>query len=222
MNKTVLVIAPHPDDEALGVGGTMARHVAQGDSVYVVVCTRGEDRRFGKEVVEQVWQELRAAHEILGVTKSYALDLPAAVLDTVAGVDVNEALSKVFAEVGPDVVYVPHAGDVHRDHQIIFNAAMVCCRPATTDYPRRVLAYETVSETDWYAAPITPAFIPNVFVDISGHIDTKLEACRKYASQIRPAPHQRSLEALRALSVVRGAVVGVAHAEAFMLIREVG
>lgn len=218
---TVLVIAPHPDDEVLGVGGTMLRHLADGDAVHVVVCTRGEDARFGRAQVETVQAEARRAHALLGVTGAAFLDLPSAVLDTVPGADVNAALAAVFDAVGPDTVYVPHVGDVHRDHQIVFNAAMVCCRPVDRAAPTRVLAYETVSETDWNAAPTTPAFVPNVYVDITAHIDRKLAACATYASQMRPAPSQRSIDALRALSTVRGSVAGCHHAEAFMLIREI-
>ena len=219
--STVLVIAPHPDDEVLGVGGAILRHIADGDAMHVVICTRGEDSRFGKDVVEQVWQEVRKVHARLGLVGAHALDFPAALLDTIPSVDFNAALSGVFAKVRPDIVYVPHPGDVHLDHQLVFQAALVCSRPVGKHYPRRILAYETVSETDWYAAPITPAFVPNVFIDITEHLEAKLEACALYASQIRPAPDQRSLEAIRALSVTRGTAVGIAHAEAFVLIREI-
>ncbi len=219
--KSVLVVAPHPDDEVFGVGGTVLRHLAERDRVHVLVCTRGEEARFGTEQVEQVQAEARAVHAFLGLAGSYFLDFPAAGLDRVPRADIHAAMLNVFRAVQPEVVYVPHAGDVHQDHQIVFQTALVCCRPTEPRTPRRILAYETVSETDWYAAPITPAFVPNIFVDISGHLEKKLAACAMYASQIRPAPHQRSIEALRALSITRGHAVGLRHAEAFMLIREI-
>ena len=221
--STVLVIAPHPDDEVLGVGGTILRHVSIGDPVHVVICTRGQEERFPKAQVERVQAEAKSVHALLGLASSHALDLPAAMLDTIPAADVNAALGRVFATVSPDTVYIPHVGDVHRDHQIIFNAAMVCSRPtgASAPAPSRILAYETVSETDWNAAPLTPSFVPNVYVDITRYIDRKLKACALYASQIRPAPDQRSIETLRAQSIVRGSVIGCHHAEAFMLIREV-
>lgn len=218
--ETVLIIAPHPDDEVLGVGGCVLRHLARGDAVHVVICTRGEDSRFGAEQVERVQAEARTVHQFLGVTRSHFLDLPAARLDDVPGIEINDALHDVFTAVNPTTVYVPHGGDVHRDHQIVFQAAMVCCRPIDSAAPRRVLAYETVSETDWYAPPITPPFVPNVFVNITDWIDRKLEACALYKSQIQPAPHQRSIEALRALSITRGHAMGFRHAEAFALLRE--
>lgn len=218
---TVLVVAPHPDDEVLGVGGAILRHLSEGDDVHVVICTRGEESRFGAKQVARVQEESAQVHEFLGITKSHRLDLPAARLDTMPGSEVNMALAEVFENVGPHTVYAPHPGDVHRDHQLIFQAVMVCCRPVGTNYPRRILAYETVSETDWYAPPITPTFVPNVFMDVSQHIEKKLEACAIYASQIRPAPQQRSMDAIRALSITRGHAMGIPHAEAFALVREV-
>ncbi len=217
----VLVVAPHPDDEVLGVGGSILRHLDRGDAVHVVICTRGEDSRFGAEQVERVQAEARQVHTFLGVTGSHFLDLPAARLDTIPICDVNDALKGVFEQVKPEIVYVPHMGDLHRDHQVIFEAAMVCARPTGGNGPKRILACETVSETDWHAAPVTPPFVPNIYVDISEHIERKLEACAMYASQIRPAPQQRSIEAIRALSVTRGHTVGLGHAEAFTLIREI-
>jgi LmbE family N-acetylglucosaminyl deacetylase len=224
--STVLVVAPHPDDEVFGAGGSVLRHLADGDDVHVVICTRGDRARFGAEQVERVQAEAREVHAFLRVTGSHFLDLPAARLDNIPSADINEALASVFQTVRPDTVYVPHVGDVHRDHQLIFQAAMVCSRPCGTDFPvgpcpTRILAYETVSETDWYAASITPPFVPNVFVDITPHVDKKLEACALYASQIQPAPHQRSIEALRALSITRGHAMGLRHAEAFMLVRQI-
>ncbi|MHC5109034.1 MAG: PIG-L deacetylase family protein [Planctomycetota bacterium] len=217
----VLVIAPHPDDEVLGAGGTMLRHVADGDDVHVVICTRGEATRFGKEQVEQVQAEARRAHQFLGLAGSHFLDLPAARLDTVPGSDINAALGEVMAGVNADIVYAPHPGDVHLDHQLIFQALMVCARPVGKTYPQRILAYETVSETDWYAPPLTPPFIPNVFIDITEFIDRKLDACAVYESQIRPSPDQRSVESLRALAATRGHAMNMHYAEAFTLIREV-
>ena len=78
--STVLIVAPHPDDEVLGVGGTMLRHLSQGDEVHVLICTKGDYATFGKEQVEGVQREAREAHKLLGVTESHFLELPAASL----------------------------------------------------------------------------------------------------------------------------------------------
>ena len=189
----ILVIAPHPDDEVLGVGGTTLRHLDQGDEVHVVICTRGEESRFGADQVATVQKEARDVHAYLGLTGSHFLDLPAAMLDTVPGVYINQAVRSVLGKVKPDTIYVPHVGDVHRDHQLIFQAVMVCCRPVGTGHPTRILAYETVSETDWYAAPMTTAFVPNVFIDISAHLErmprpgdvVEEQGCRATVQRVR-------------------------------------
>lgn len=219
--NTVLVVAPHPDDEVLGAGGTILRHLDRGDPTHVVLCTRGQESRFGREQVDRVQREARDAAAFLGITRLHALDLPAARLDTLPGADIHAALGAVIQAVKPDIVYAPHVGDVHRDHQLIFQSVMVCCRPNGGHAPRRILVYETVSETDWFAAPTTPAFVPNVFIDVADYFDRKLQAFAMYASQVRPYPHPRSIEALKALSMTRGAAAGLTHAEAFMLAREI-
>ncbi len=219
--STVLVVAPHPDDEVLGVGGAVLRHAARGDAVHVVLCTRGGPPRFPPEQVEAVQAEARKVHAFLDLAGTHALDLPAAGLDTVPVADFNDALGCVFEAVEPDTVYLPHVGDLHRDHQLTFEAGMVCSRPTGQTYPTRILAYETVSETDWNVPLLAPTFAPSVFLDISDQIDRKLTACSMYASQLRPAPDHRSLEAIRALSVARGHAYGLRHAEAFMMIREI-
>jgi len=218
---TVLCIAPHPDDEVLGVGGTLLRHLHEGDPVHVVICTKGREPRFDARQIATVQAEAREVHSFLGVTGGHFLDFPAAELDRISGADLADALLPLFERLKPDTVYISHVGDVHRDHQIVFQAAMVCVRPTQDERPSRILAYETVSETDWYAPPITPPFAPNVFVDITNYMEKKLEACSLYASQMRKRPHQRSAEALRSLSASRGYMVGVEHAEAFMLVRQV-
>ena len=117
---------------------------------------------------------------------------------------------------------MPFPGDIHRDHQLVFEAAMVAARPAGPVYPLRILAYETLSETNWNAPFLTPAFTPNVFIDIAETLETKLAAFAAFASQVRAFPAERSVEALSALARLRGATVHRAAAEAFVLVREVG
>lgn len=221
MSERVLVVAPHPDDEVLGPGGTIAKLAAQGADVGVVIMTRTGPPLFGPDVVETGRREARAAHRVLGVKETRFLSFPAAGLDTVPHWEVNAALSEVFRELEPSVVFVPFAGDVHLDHQLAFLSTVVCSRPTTPTAPRSIYAYETLSETNWNAPYLTPGFLPNVFVDISEHLETKLEAMGQYASQIKPFPHERSLESLRALATLRGSTVGCRAAEGFVLLREI-
>lgn len=217
-----LVIAPHPDDEILGCGGVLARLCAEGAEAHVAIVTRGAPPRFRPEQDEVARTEALAAHRLLGVKQTHFIGLPAAELDRVPHADLNSGLERLIAQISPDTVFVPHFGDVHLDHQLVFRSALVAARPTRSDAPLRLYAYETLSETNWNAPGVAPAFIPNTFVDISEYLERKLEAFRCFRSQMRAFPHERSVEALRALAISRGATVHRRAAEAFMLLREVG
>ena len=219
--QRAMVIAPHPDDEVLGCGGTIARLVSLGRHVEVVVATRGSAPMFDAEQVEKVQTEARRAHAMLGIARTHFLDFPAAMLDSLPRAELNQGIGTLVAQCRPDALFIPFVGDLHFDHGLIFEAAMVAARPVGAHYPARVLAYETVSETNWAAPYLGPAFQPNLFVDISGHLDRKIEAFSCFASQVRPFPNERSVETLRALAQVRGRCVNREAAEAFVLIREV-
>lgn len=220
MGKT-LVIAPHPDDEILGCGGTLARLAADGCPTAVAIVTTGRPPQFSEGLVSRLSVETKAAHDLIGVGDTRYLDLPAAALDTVPAAQLNAVLGNLVQDFAPDTVFIPFVGDVHVDHQLTFLAAMVASRPRHLRAPRRIYAYETLSETNWYAPGITPAFIPNVFVDISQTLEKKLDAFRCFKSQIRDFPDERSIEAIRALAVMRGASMYRGAAEAFMLVRQI-
>lgn len=216
---TTLVLSPHPDDEVLGVGGTIAALARDGHAVHVVIVTKG-DSLFDARFIEQGRAEARKAHEILGVTATHFLDeFPAAKLDTVPHFQLNARLASVIRELRPETVYIPFVGDVHRDHQAVAESAMVACRPIDGSSVRQILTYETLSETNWNAPGITPAFTPNVFTDVSATLQQKLDAMAAFKSQLRPFPHERSVQAIEHLARYRGATVGVAAAEAFLLVR---
>ncbi|MET1756693.1 PIG-L deacetylase family protein [Novosphingobium sp. RD2P27] len=219
--KRVAIVAPHPDDEILGCGGTMARLIAEGAHVEVVVVTRGQPPRFQAEFVEQVRRETLAAHRLMGVANTRFLDLPAAELDQLSQSSLNQAIDGALAAIQPDTIFIPFLGDIHADHQAVFNAALVYGRPRSPDAPTRVLAYETLSETNWWAPGITPGFLPNVFIDISETLEKKLVAFSEFQSQVKALPDERSPEIIRALAQVRGATVFRHAAEAFMLVRQI-
>lgn len=220
--ERALVIAPHPDDEVLGCGGTIARLADRGAAVDVAIVTRGAPPRFDAAQVAAVRAEAEAAHALLGVANSHFMEFPAAELDRVAQGTLGSALSELVAAVAPDTLFLPFVGDLHFDHQLVFTAGMVAARPRGAKFPARVYAYETVSETNWYAPGVTPGFVPNVFVDITATLQRKLDAFTRYASQVQAFPNERSVDALRALAQVRGATVYARAAEAFILIREAG
>jgi LmbE family N-acetylglucosaminyl deacetylase len=221
MTKNVLVVAAHPDDEVLGCGGVMSRHAADGDQVTVLVATRGAPELYPSEWIERLLGELRAAHQLLDVSSTHFLDFPAPKLDTVPGYALANGIAGTIQSVQPEIIYVPHRGDIHADHQAVYQATLVAARPISDCSVRTILSYETLSETEWAAPVGDQVFIPTVFVDISGHLERKLEAMACYQTQLRPAPHSRSLQTIEALARLRGATVGLAAAEAFQLVRQI-
>ena len=216
-----LVIAPHPDDEVLGAGGTIARLSDGGADVFVAVATTGRPPLFDAAAVERVRAEAAEAHAILGVRETRYLDQPAAELDATPHRVLNAAVDALVRELEPQTLFVPFANDIHLDHQLVALSSMVAARPRDGTFPREVLAYETLSETNWNAPYLLPGFQPHLFVDIADTLPRKLAAMQAYASQVRPAPDERSLPTLQALATLRGATVHRAAAEAFVQIRRV-
>lgn len=217
----VLVIAPHPDDEIIGVGGTIAKRAKDGDEVYVCVVTKGKSPLFNDEFIEQGRKECRKADKKLGVKETIFLDFPAVMLETVPRYEFNGRISEVVNSIKPDEVYIPHRGDMQIDHQMVVDAAMVAARPRGINYPKRVYAYETLSETGWNIPNVVNEFIPTVYEDITDTYEVKLEAMAIFESQLSVFPEARSIGAIEALAKYRGATVSVKAAEAFSLIREV-
>lgn len=217
----VLVIAPHPDDEIIGVGGTIAKRAKDGNEVYVCVVTKGKSPLFNDEFIEQGRKECRKADKKLGVKETIFLDFPAVMLETVPRYEFNGKISEVVNSIKPDEVYIPHRGDMQIDHQMVVDAAMVAVRPRGNNYPKRVYAYETLSETGWNIPNIVNEFIPTVYEDITDTYEVKLEAMAIFESQLFVFPEARSIGAIEALAKYRGATVSVKAAEAFSLVREV-
>jgi LmbE family N-acetylglucosaminyl deacetylase len=217
----ILVIATHPDDEVLGCGGVISRHASRGDKVDVLVVTRGAPDLYAEDQVKVLRKELDSAHAILGISAVHFLDFPAPKLDLVPTHELADAIGLQIGAIHPSVVYIPHRGDLHSDHRSVFGAALVAVRPIGNPAVRRVLSYETLSETEWAAPVAEDAFLPSVFVDISGFLEKKKQALLAYRSQLKDFPHPRSLQAVESLARLRGSTVGVEAAEAFQLIREI-
>ena len=216
----VLVIAPHPDDEILGVGGTIAKRAAVGDEVTVCICTKGVHPMFDQKIIKAGRDEARKAHTYLGVSETIFLDLPAAELDSLPMTDIVGRLENVVCETLPDEIFIPHHGDIHNDHKAISAAAMVALRPKRFKKPVRILSYEVSSETGWDTPTPENAFSPNVYEDITDTIGKKLDAVLIYRSQAEQWPGARSAGAVEALAKYRGSTVCIPYAEAFQLVRE--
>lgn len=221
MNK-ILIIAPHPDDEVLGCGGVIAKNAAKGNDVYVVIVTNayvGAPEMFTEKGTEKVRIEARNSHQFLGVKETFFLDFPAPRLDTIPSYKLSIALLEIINKLKIDTLYIPHRGDIHKDHRVTFEAALVAARPINNCPVNTIYAYETVSETEWAAPFGDDVFIPTVFEDITPYIDKKKKAFTYFTAQERKFPHPRSLQNLEYLSKLRGATVGFNNAEAFMLVR---
>lgn len=222
MPETVLVVAAHADDEALGCGGTIARHVAAGDRVHVVFMTDGVGSRRGDldaEAARRVAARDRAL-AILGVQSQVGFGWPDNEMDRVPLLEIVQPLERRLAELRPGVVYTHHGGDLNVDHRLTCQAVLTACRPVPGSPVSRILGFEVPSSTDW-AGPDAMPFVPTVFVDIGVHWATKLAALEAYREELRPAPHSRSLAGLQALATWRGHSVGLDLAEAFTLLRQI-
>jgi len=219
----VLVIAAHPDDEVLGMGGTIARHAAErGDPTRIVCVTDGSSTQYPDdvEIRRQKEAEARAAAATLGVSDYVHLDLPDMKLDTVAHVDVNRVVEEQIADFGPEIVYTVHP-DVNRDHRALFDSVAVATRPVPGQVVKRVLTYAPTSSTEWTPAGVN-WFVPNWFVDVTSTLDLKLASFAHYATERREYPHPRSEEAIRAAAAFYGASCGCHAAEPFVLVRGLG
>lgn len=216
----VLVIAAHMDDEALGVGGTIARHVAAGDAVTVcIACKRAYNHQFDPVLVQEEKDAARRAADILGYADLRFLDLRDELLDERL-LDVIVPIDDCVNSVRPSVVYTHHRGDTNQDHRAVFAASMVACRSLGAHRIERILAYEVLSSTDQAAPFPENAFQPAAYVNIASFLPRKVAAMKAYAREVREFPHPRSAEGIEVLAKKRGMEVGMTAAEAFAVIRD--
>lgn len=220
MNKIILIVAAHPDDEALGCGGTIARHVDEGDTVHVVFMADGVRSRpdAAADDLENRMAAAKSAHEILGLKRVNYLGLPDNRMDSLPLLDVVQLLEAVIRTIAPEVIYTHHQGDLNIDHCITHQAVMTVCRPLPGSSVKEIYSFEVLSSTEW-ATPQQEPFIPNMFVDISDYLDIKLKALEAYRLEMRPAPHTRSIEHAEHLARHRGNSMGIAAAEGFAVVR---
>jgi LmbE family N-acetylglucosaminyl deacetylase len=219
----VLVISAHPDDETLGCGGTILRHVAAGDNVYWLIATQAHEPTWDKTTIAAKADEVVSVAKAYGVRDFQKLGLPSGTLDAIPLEQMIEGIRKYVLRWRPETVYMIHGGDIHTDHFAIFTAAMSVLKPFYMNKQgvRRVLSYETLSSTDAAPAQLHRHFAPNVFVDISPYLDRKMEIMQLYATEVHADPLPRGPGAIRALARLRGATVALDYAEAFMLVRDI-
>lgn len=219
--KRVLVVAAHADDEALGCGGTIARHVAEGDLVSVLFMTDGVGSRAGLDAERQLRLEAsERACAVLGINSIARRDFEDNKMDQYPLLDVVREVEMVLAEVRPDVVYTHHHGDLNADHRVTHAAVMTACRPQPGFSVAEIFAFEVLSSSEWATPGVAP-FIPVRFVDISGYVEPKQHALEAYRLEMREPPHTRSIDNAMRLTALRGNAVGCAHAEAFAVLRSI-
>lgn len=228
MFNKVLVIAAHPDDEILGCGGTISKHIKNGDEVHIVILAEGmtsrQEKRNREEEAENLSllsQAAHKAHEIIGSTSLHLHDFPDNRMDSIDLLDIVKVIEDFIKKFEPSIVYTHHVGDVNIDHVIIHKAVVTACRSLPNHPVKTLLFFEVPSSTEWQLPDSAPYFKPNWFVNISDTLDLKLKALKAYNIEMRDWPHPRSNRAVEHLACWRGATIGVDAAEAFILGRNI-
>jgi LmbE family N-acetylglucosaminyl deacetylase len=224
----VLVVAAHPDDEVLGCGGAIARHVADGDRVDIVFFTDGVGARYQRADSSCTEEQARrrgsalAAARILGAEAPTTLNFPDNRLDSVDLLDLVQALESIARPMLPQVIYTHWAGDLNIDHRRVYQSVITAFRPLPGPSVKRIRCFEVPSSTEWSDTALTPGFVPNSYLDIAEYLDTKFRAIDAYKQEMRAFPHPRSRKAIEALAMLRGAQSGLNAAEGFVQVREIG
>lgn len=222
----ILVVAAHPDDEILGVGGTIAKHVEAGDAVYGLILGEGQTSRFdrreeaGNEIVERLHGDTERAAAVLGIRKMYFENFADNRFDSVDLLDIVKAVERRIRELRPVIIYTHHRGDLNVDHRMTYQAVLTATRPMQDQPVKEIYTFETVSSTEWNFSYGQEQFAPNVFVRLTeAQFEKKLAAMEEYKTELCAYPHPRSLEMLRASAVRWGGVAGGHYVEAFETVR---
>ena len=222
--EKILVIAAHPDDEVLGLGGTIAKKVAQGAEVALLIVTDGSTSQYASsenlgEIIENKKKETADCAGLLGISKIYYGNLPDMKLDAVSHTEINAVIEKVVDDFCPTVIYTHFRGDVNRDHTCVYESTLVSSRPVPGQCVKKIFMYSVPSSTEWNAQFCDTAFVPNWYEDISDYAEVKYNAFSCYRTEMRQYPHPRSVEYLRAADKIEGLKVGLSVAESFVLVR---
>lgn len=215
--KNIVVVSPHPDDETLGAGGTIAKFAKMGANVSILVISGHLPPLYKRKDFEITKNEAIEAFKVLGVNEWKFLEIPATTVHVTPVAELNKKIGDFIASKKPELVLIPFP-DRHIDHRTIFDSSVVCCRPINIDYPKTILAYETLSETHWNVPGIEANFVPEFYVDVTKSFERKIKALNKYKSQIKDN-NSRSVDACKSLAHFRGSQNGCELAEAFKVVR---
>ena len=223
--KKVLVIAAHPDDEVMGLGGTIAKLSAQGVECHLLIVTDGSSSQYRGsdhlgEIIEAKKIETKNCADTLGFRSIHYGELPDMKLDTTPHVVINQVIERVIDEVQPDTVYTHFWGDVNRDHQEVYKSTLVAVRPVMGQVVKELYSYRVPSSTEWTPNKADTMFMPNYFVNIEKYAEQKYKAFACYSTELREYPHPRSVQYLRETDKAVGIRVGLLAAEEFVLLRK--
>ena len=219
MKKRILVISPHPDDETIALGGSMAKFIDKGSEVQILTISGHLPPLYDRDVYETTVKETKEAYKIMGVEEFKFLEIPATMVKDEPVHKLNGLISSNIQEFNPEIVLIPFP-DRHIDHRVIFDSCMVATRPVGKGKQiKMIAAYETLSETHWNAPYIEPNFTQNLVIDISNFIDQKVEALKCYQSQITMDKGPRTITAAKALAQFRGTQSSFDFGEALYIIR---
>lgn len=218
--ERVLVVAAHPDDEVLGVGGTIKKLTDLGKTVYTLIVTDGSSTQYegDEKILNDKHRDCKKANNRLGVEEVIIWDFPDMRLDTVPHSELNNQLVDLIEELKIDTVFSQSSGDMNLDHRLIFQSVRVACRPYPGQKVSNLLCYYVNSSTEWGGMSNRETFNPNYFVDISDTIEQKLNAMECYEVELRDYPHPRSLKAIENSAAYFGNMVGKQYAEPFEVI----
>ncbi|MCC4241926.1 PIG-L deacetylase family protein [Thalassospira povalilytica] len=221
-SQNVLVVVAHSDDEALGCGASIARHVENGDNVYVLSMTDGVGARHsGLTEVTERQQAAENSARVLGFKWAATGSFPDNALDTVPLLDLAKFIEAVKADVKPAIVYTHSAADLNIDHRRVCEATLTAFRPQPNEVFSEIRCFETASATDYGHKSVTGTFTPNLFVNVASVWHKKVAALEAYHAEMRQQPHSRSLEGLEYLARIRGVQNGIEMAEAFEVLRKI-
>ena len=221
--QNILVVVAHTDDEAIGMGGTIAKHVSAGDTVKVIAMTNGVGARSDAQDADILSRKkaAQAAAQAMGCTWLEEFDFPDNQLDSTPIINIIQAIETATASFNPDIIYTHASADLNIDHTIVSRAVLTAFRPGINGNTAEVRLFEVASATDYGHRDVTGQFTPNLFIDIEETWPQKEEALQAYHEEMRPYPHTRSVEAIKNLACVRGSQSGLTLAEAFTIIRRV-
>jgi N-acetylglucosamine malate deacetylase 1 len=218
--KKILIMAVHPDDETLGCCGTLLKHKTNGDEIHWLIASDiKETEGFEKSAIKKREKEINKVKMLYNFDSVSRLGLSTKKVDEYSMSELITKISKVIMEIKPNVIYLPFKNDVQSDHRYFFNAAYSCTKSFRYSFIKEIYMIETLSETEFAPSTKEDSFIPNVFVDISQHLNKKLEIMNVYKSEIGIHPFPRSERNIKALATYRGATSGCEYAEAFMLLK---